>query len=96
MKAQAATFCQLLYERSVFSDDFFTEWIPDGRLLHINDLAASEEMKLLLAGFIDWLQYEYEEESSESTKSSEDGEKKMIKNDVNRMKKQRKKDSAHH
>ena len=95
MKSQAATFCQILYEREIFSDDFFVEWMPDGYLLHIRDATASEEMKVLLGKFIEWLQYDYEEESTESTKSSESGETKNTINVVNRKKEWRKKDSQY-
>ena len=75
-------FMMLLYNQSIFSDEFFISWHSSKKRLDKNnilcDRKAEKEMKSLVTKFIEWLQSdeygeEYgEEEAAEEVKESKE------------------------
>ena len=67
--------CKHLYDTSVYTDEFFTNW-HGGEKLDKNcilyDRKAEKAFKALINDFIEWLQYGEEEDPEENTKEAAD------------------------
>ena len=69
-KKYASRFCKLLYDTSVYTDEFFTSWHSNELKLDKNcqlyDRKAEKQFKGLIDDFIEWLQYGEEEDPEEN------------------------------
>ena len=68
-KKLAGTFCKVLYDRKVFSDEFLNSWHDGSIKLDKNtklyDRKADKAFKAEVAPFIEWLQYGEEDDGEE-------------------------------
>ena len=68
-KKLAGTFCKVLYDRKVFSDEFLNSWHEGNIKLDKNtklyDRKADKAFKAEVAPFIEWLQYGEEDDGEE-------------------------------
>ena len=75
-KKFASRFCKLLYDTSVYTDEFFINWHSGELKLDkncvLNDRKAEKQFKALIEDFIEWLQYGEEEDPEENAAKLED------------------------
>ena len=71
-KKLAGTFCKVLYDRKVFTDEFLNSWhsgeIKLDKNTKLYDRKADKAFKAEVAPFIEWLQYGEEDDGEEEEK----------------------------
>jgi len=77
-KKFASSFCKLLYDTSVYTDEFFTSWHSSELRLDKNcilyDRKAEKQFRGLIDDFVEWLQYGEEEDPAENKNEVDDEE----------------------
>lgn len=75
-KKLAGTFCKVLYDRKVFTDEFLNDWhagnIKLDKKNKLYDRKADKAFKEEVASFIEWLQYGEEDDGEEETEEPEE------------------------